>query len=117
MDKDNNIPIESIQLTERAANRVKAILSSEKKEGFALRVAVTDGGCSGMNYNISFDDSQLEFDKVYEAHGVKIFCDLKSWLYVKGTTIDFSDDLLSGGFKIENPNANRTCGCGTSFSA
>ena len=116
-NKDNNIPIENIQLTERAANRVKAILSSEKKDGFALRVGVTDGGSSGMNYNISFDDNQQEFDKVYEAHGVKIFCDLKSWLYVKGTTIDFSDDLLSGGFKIENPNANRTCGCGTSFSA
>tara|TARA_B100000029_G_scaffold113925_1_gene106396 strand:+ start:2783 stop:3139 length:357 start_codon:yes stop_codon:yes gene_type:complete len=118
MDKqNNNIPIEAIELTEKAANRVKAILSSEKKEGFALRVAVTDGGCSGMNYNISFDDNQEEFDKVYEMHGVKIFCDLKSWLYVKGTTIDFSDDLLSGGFKIDNPNANRTCGCGTSFSA
>ena len=118
MDKqNNNIPIEAIELTEKAANRVKAILSSEKKEGFALRVAVTDGGCSGMNYNISFDDNQEEFDKVYEIHGVKIFCDLKSWLYVKGTTIDFSDDLLSGGFKIDNPNANRTCGCGTSFSA
>ncbi len=118
MDKqNNNIPIEAIELTEKAANRVKAILSSEKKEGFALRVAVTDGGCSGMNYNISFDDNQEEFDKVYEMYGVKIFCDLKSWLYVKGTTIDFSDDLLSGGFKIDNPNANRTCGCGTSFSA
>ena len=118
MDKqNNNIPIEAIELTEKAANRVKAILSSEKKEGFALRVAVTDGGCSGMNYNISFDDNQEEFDKVYEMHGVKIFCDLKSWLYVKGTTIDFSDDLLSGGFKLNNPNANRTCGCGTSFSA
>ena len=117
MDKqNNNIPIEAIELTEKAANRVKAILSSEKKEGFALRVAVTDGGCSGMNYNISFDDNQEEFDKVYEMHGVKIFCDLKSWLYVKGTTIDFSDDLLSGGFKIDNPNANRTCGCGESFS-
>ena len=118
MDKqNNNIPIEAIELTEKAANRVKAILSSEKKEGFALRVAVTDGGCSGMNYNISFDDNQEEFDKVYEMHGVKIFCDLKSWLYVKGTTIDFSDDLLSGGFKIDNPNENRTCGCVTSFSA
>ena len=117
MSNDSKTLNESIQLTERAANRVKAILSSEKKDGFALRVAVTDGGCSGMNYNISFDDKQLEFDKVYEDYGVQIFCDLKSWLYVKGTTIDFSDDLLSGGFKIENPNANRTCGCGTSCSA
>ena len=63
MSNDSKTLNESIQLTERAANRVKAILSSEKKDGFALRVAVTDGGCSGMNYNISFDDKQLEFDQ------------------------------------------------------
>ena len=55
-------------------------------------------------------------DQILEIDGVKVYCDLKSWLYVKGTTVDFSDDLLSGGFKIENPNAERTCGCGTSFS-
>ena len=65
---------------------------------------------------IKFSDKKGEFDKVFEIKGVKVYCDLKSWLYVKGTTIDFSDDLLSGGFKIENPNAERTCGCGTSFS-
>ena len=59
---------------------------------------------------------EISVKKIFEIKGVKIFCDLKSWLYVKGTTIDFSDDLLSGGFKIENPNAERTCGCGTSFS-
>ncbi len=69
-----------------------------------------------MSYNLSFDDNQGEFDKIIEVEGVKVYCDLKSWLYVKGTTIDFSDDLLSGGFKIDNPNAERTCGCGTSFS-
>mgnify|MGYP001205716292 FL=1 len=107
---------ETIALTARASKRIKAILDSEGKKDFGLRVSVDSGGCSGMNYNMSFDNNQGEFDKVFESMGVKIYCDLKSWLYVKGTTVDFSDDMLSGGFKIENPNANRTCGCGTSFS-
>ena len=118
MDKKNkNLNVkEDIKLTPKAIQRIKSILEGENKNGFALRVSVTGGGCSGMSYNMSFDDKQGEFDKTFEYEGVKIFCDLKSWLYVKGTIIDFSNDLLSGGFKIENPNANRTCGCGTSFS-
>ena len=107
---------ETISITEKAAIRIKAILEAEKKDGFALRLSVVGGGCSGMNYNIAFDDNKGEFDKVYTSRGVQIFCDLQSWLYLKGTTIDFSDDILSCGFKIENPNASRTCGCGTSFS-
>ena len=107
---------EDIILTENAAKRVNAILTGEKKKNHALRVSVNGGGCSGMNYNIAFDNKKGEFDKVYESMGVMIYCDLQSWLYLKGTTIDFSDDMLSGGFKVENPNASRTCGCGTSFS-
>ena len=103
-------------LTNQAIKRIKAILDGENKPNHALRVSVVGGGCSGMSYILSFDDKKGEFDKVFEIKGVKVFCDLKSWLYVKGTTVDFSDDLLSGGFKIENPNAERTCGCGTSFS-
>ena len=107
---------ENIQITKKASTRIKAILEAEKKDGYALRLSVVGGGCSGMNYNIAFDNKKGEFDKVYKSLGVKIYCDLQSWLYLKGTTIDFSDDILSGGFKIENPNASRTCGCGTSFS-
>ena len=107
---------ETIELTDKASKRIKAILDSDGKEGYGLRVSVDSGGCSGMNYNMSFDNKQGEFDKVFESMGITIYCDLKSWLYVKGTIVDFSDDMLSGGFKIENPNANRTCGCGTSFS-
>ena len=108
---------ESITLTNNAAKRVNAILSGEKKEGFSLRISVNGGGCSGMSYNLTFDENQKEFDKIYHSKGVKIICDIKSWFYVKGTEIDFSNDLLSGGFKLNNPNANKTCGCGTSFSA
>ena len=111
----NNID-ESIAITKKAATRIKGILDAEKKHGHGLRLSVVGGGCSGMNYNIAFDDKKGEFDKVYKSKGIDIYCDLQSWLYLKGTTIDFSDDILSGGFKIENPNASRTCGCGTSFS-
>tara|TARA_Y100001970_G_C14218885_1_gene851381 strand:- start:291 stop:644 length:354 start_codon:yes stop_codon:yes gene_type:complete len=116
MGNEKNHIDESISITKKAATRIKAILDAEKKEGQALRLSVVGGGCSGMNYNIAFDDTKGEFDKVYTSEGVDIYCDLQSWLYLKGTTIDFSDDILSGGFKITNPNASRTCGCGTSFS-
>lgn len=108
---------ENIILTKNAAKRVNAILTGEKKTDHALRVSVNGGGCSGMSYNLTFDNKEEEFDKVYHSKGIKIVCDIKSWFYVKGTEIDFSNDLLSGGFKLNNPNANKTCGCGTSFSA
>lgn len=113
---ENNESNENIKITQKAATRIKAILEAENKLGYALRISVVGGGCSGMNYNIAFDNKKGEFDKVYESLGVNIYCDLQSWLYLKGTTIDFSDDILSGGFRLENPNAARTCGCGTSFS-
>ncbi|MAJ44861.1 MAG: iron-sulfur cluster assembly accessory protein [Candidatus Marinimicrobia bacterium] len=108
---------ETISIAPKAALRLKAVMESEGKNNHALRMSVVGGGCSGMTYNMSFDDMRGEFDKVYESEGVKIFCDLKSWLYLKGTEVDYSDDMLTGGFKINNPNASRTCGCGTSFSA
>ncbi|MAZ67874.1 MAG: iron-sulfur cluster assembly accessory protein [Candidatus Marinimicrobia bacterium] len=114
---DKEIINENIILTNDAAKRVSAILSGEDKKGYFLRVSVTNGGCSGMSYNLTFDNKEKEFDKIFESKGIKIICDLKSWFYVRGTEIDFSDDLLSGGFKLNNPNANKTCGCGTSFSA
>ena len=99
-----------ISVTERAAQRLAAVMEAEGKKDHGLRMEVTTGGCSGMNYNMSFD-------KVFESQGLKIFCDLKSYLYLKGIKIDFSTDMLNGGFQIVNPNAERTCGCGTSFSA
>ena len=117
MDKtEKNTTNDNIAITKKAATRIKGILEAEKKDGYGLRISVIGGGCSGMNYNIAFDNKKGEFDKIYKSMGVEIYCDLQSWLYLKGTTIDFSDDILSGGFKIENPNASRTCGCGTSFS-
>lgn len=106
-----------ISVTDKAAKRLKAVMESEEKSGNALRLSVVGGGCSGMSYNMAFEDEQKEFDKVFESNGVTIYCDLKSYLYLKGVVIDFSSDMLSGGFQIKNPNAERTCGCGTSFSA
>ena len=106
-----------ITVTEKAAQRLSAVMEAEGKKGFGLRMKVTTGGCSGMNYDMSFEKDQEEFDKIFESQGLKIFCDLKSYLYLKGISVDFSNDMLNGGFKIVNPNAERTCGCGTSFSA
>jgi len=117
MEKNKDILKDDIVLTKNAAKRVGAILTGEKKEGYYLRISVSGGGCSGMSYNLTFDNKENEFDKVYISKGIKIVCDIKSWFYIKGTEIDFSNDLLAGGFKLNNPNANKTCGCGTSFSA
>ena len=117
MSKDTSNEFnDNIEFTERAAKRLTAILKAEDKTDHGLRVEVISGGCSGMNYNMTFDNKQNEFDKVFESQGLKIYCDLKSWLYLKGVQVDFSEDMLSGGFQIINPNAKRTCGCGTSFS-
>ena len=106
-----------ITVTTAAVNRFMAVMEGEGKTGFALRFGVESGGCSGLNYIMTFDNNSGPNDKIFESNGLKVFCDIKSWLYVKGSTIDYSDDLLNGGFKITNPNADRTCGCGTSFSA
>lgn len=106
----------SITLTPKAISRIKNAMKMDGKEGWMLRMGVESGGCSGLNYKMTFDNQQQEMDKLIESDGLKILCDLKSWLYLKGLEIDYSDDLLNGGFRIHNPNANRTCGCGTSFS-
>ena len=92
-------------------------MSSDGKTNHYLRMSVDGGGCSGMTYKMDFEKIKGEFDKTFESNGLTIICDLKSWLYLKDIEIDYSDDLLNGGFKIKNPNAERTCGCGTSFSA
>ena len=105
-----------ITVTKPAVKRLKAVMKSDDKEGYSLRMSVEGGGCSGMTYKMSFDNDKQEFDKVFESQGINIICDLQSWMYLKGTNIEYSDDMLNGGFKISNPNAERTCGCGTSFS-
>ena len=106
----------TITVKPKAIERIKNAMKMEGKEGWALRTGVDGGGCSGMNYKMSFDNKQGEMDIVIVSNGLKILCDLKSWVYIRGMEIEFGNDLLNGGFKIHNPNANRTSGCGTSFS-
>ena len=107
----------TITATKSAVTRLKGVMATDGKEDHFLRMSVEGGGCSGMTYKMDFENEKGEFDKEFESNGLTIICDLKSWLYLKDIEVDYSDDLLNGGFKIKNPNAERTCGCGTSFSA
>ena len=102
-----------ITLTESAANKIKTLLAEKEETG--IRAAVQGGGCSGFTYQLKLD-TEKEKDKVLESHGVEIYADPKSLLYLLGTQIDFVDELNQSGFKFVNPNAKRTCGCGESFS-
>tara|TARA_B100001113_G_C20945961_1_gene550947 strand:+ start:65 stop:448 length:384 start_codon:yes stop_codon:yes gene_type:complete len=107
----------TITVTKSAVKRLKAVMASDNKDDHFLRMSVEGGGCSGMTYKMDFEKTKGPHDREFQSNGLAIVCDLKSWLYLKDVEIDYSDDLLNGGFKIQNPNAERTCGCGTSFSA
>jgi|TARA_B100000959_G_C14843763_1_gene567171 iron-sulfur cluster assembly protein len=115
--KQDDFQNATIIATKSAVKRLKAVMRSDGKDDHFLRMSVEGGGCSGMTYKMDFEDEKAEYDKEFQSNGLTIVCDLKSWLYLKNVEIDYSDDLLNGGFKIKNPNAERTCGCGTSFSA
>jgi iron-sulfur cluster assembly protein len=106
----------AIELTEQAASRIREIIATQGLgDDHGVRVGVKSGGCSGLSYLLEIDQPG-ESDRIYESNGLRVFCDPKSYLYVNGTRVDFSRDLLNGGFRFENPNAERSCGCGTSFS-
>jgi len=90
--------------------------TSDLTENHFVRVSVTSGGCSGLTYNLDFDDSSLPDDQVFEDNGIKVVTDLKSFLYLCNTTLEFSGGLNGKGFYFNNPNAERTCGCGESFA-
>ena len=107
-----------IKVSEQAKQEVYKLM---KTEGFDstndyVRVGVKSGGCSGLSYDLKFDKKTVESDKVFEDNGIKIIVDNKSFLYLIGTTLEFSGGLNGKGFVFNNPNANRTCGCGESFS-
>jgi iron-sulfur cluster assembly protein len=106
-----------ITLTDKAAIKVKEILVNEQSQTSGLRVGVKGGGCSGFTYTLNFDDKTNETDQVFEDKGVKIIVDAKSFIYLSGTQLDYSDGLSGEGFKFTNPNATRSCGCGSSFQA
>ena len=109
----------SITITEKAAGEIKRVMSDQKMgEDMCLRVGVAGGGCSGFQYALGFDKSfDATKDLVNEQHGIKVLVDKKSDLFLDGTTIDFYEGLEKRGFTFENPNAVKSCGCGSSFSA
>jgi iron-sulfur cluster assembly protein len=106
-----------ISVSENAKTKANQLmLEDNAPEGSFIRVGVKGGGCSGLTYDMDFDHIITENDKVFEDKGIKIVCDKKSILYLAGTELDFSGGLNGKGFIFKNPNANRTCGCGESFS-
>jgi iron-sulfur cluster assembly protein len=113
MDEMSEFPI---TLTPEAVAHAKRLMVRKGKEGALLRVGVKGGGCSGYEYAVRFEDAARETDFVQEFDGLTVLVDPKSAELLRGATVGFSHDLLSGGFVFENPNASRSCGCGTSFT-
>lgn len=105
----------TISLSDRAARRIAEIVSGEG-EGTMLRVSVSGGGCSGFQYGFTLDDHRNDDDLVVEKAGATVLIDSVSAMYLEGSEIDFVEDLIGSAFKIHNPNATASCGCGTSFS-
>ncbi|MEX1191199.1 MAG: iron-sulfur cluster assembly accessory protein [Brumimicrobium sp.] len=105
-----------IKVTESARNQATRLMEESGKPGSFIRVGVQGGGCSGLMYELDFDNVEKEGDKAFEDNGIKIVIDKKSFLYLVGTTLDYSGGLNGKGFVFQNPNADRTCGCGESFS-
>jgi len=108
----------SIAITEKAAGEVKRIIEQQELGDAFLRVGVTGGGCSGFSYSLGFDRNYDEkVDSKTQQHGVSMVVDKKSSLYLDGTTVDFSESIEKRGFTFDNPNAVKSCGCGSSFQA
>ena len=105
-----------ITVTEKAKSKAIELMSVENRPDSFIRVGVDGGGCSGLTYKLEFDNQIKDGDKVFEDKGMRIVCDRKSFLYLVGTELDFSDGLNGKGFYFNNPNATRTCGCGESFA-
>ena len=107
-----------IEVTEAAATRIRSLLEkADQVDTHRLRMKVVGGGCSGLRYELAFDDRLGDTDAQIEAHGVTVVIDEKSALYLMGTKLDFVDTLNESGFQMVNPNASTTCGCGESFAA
>ena len=107
-----------IQVTAKAIQKIRETFAKHgAPEGAGLRLGVQGGGCSGLSYLFRVDPRQRPHDNVYEFEGVKVFVDPKSLLYLDGMTLDYKESLIHSGFVFDNPNASKSCGCGTSFSA
>jgi iron-sulfur cluster assembly accessory protein len=113
---DDGADAPMVALSDKAAEKIKEIRGEESiEEGYALRLKVQGGGCSGFSYDLYFDQPQ-ETDRPFEVKGVKLICDEMSLMYLLGTEVDYVEGLHGAGFKFNNPNVKSTCGCGSSFS-
>jgi iron-sulfur cluster assembly protein len=111
-------PAKGIQVTDNALKKIRSAMLKEKvsPEQGGLRLGVQGGGCSGLTYNIRFDTQPRERDRVFQFEDVRIFVDPKSFIYLLGMTLDYQETLMQQGFVFVNPNATKSCGCGSSFS-
>lgn len=105
-----------ITITPAAVEELKRLIGQEKEDNLFVRIGVTSGGCSGMAYAMEFDNEPKEGDREFDFDGLPVRIELAAMMYIKGATVDYKGGLLGGGFTFENPNAKRSCGCGTSFT-
>ena len=112
-------PAKGIAVTEKAVARIKVAMEKENvsPEQGGLRVGVQGGGCSGLSYNIRFDSQPRERDRIFQFGDVRVFVDPKSFIYLHGMILDYEETLMHQGFVFKNPNSQKSCGCGTSFTA
>ena len=112
-------PATGILVTEKALAKVRSAMSKEgiSPEQGGLRLGVQGGGCSGLSYNVRFDTQPRERDRIFQFSGIRVFVDPKSFIYLNGMTLDYQETLMQQGFVFVNPQASKSCGCGTSFSA
>ena len=110
------VPINTIQVTEKAAAKVQEFATRDGKDKYGLKVAVKGGGCSGLTYVLDIVDGPTDEDKIIEQNGIEVYVPKKAFVFLAGTTLDFSDGLNGKGFEFTNPNAKTSCGCGDSFS-
>jgi iron-sulfur cluster assembly accessory protein len=115
IETDNVEVMPVLTVTPAAVDVIRTLLVQRNIPNHGLRVFVSGGGCSGMQYGMAFEESPREFDQVVEIDGIRLIVDSTSLMYLQGATIDYIDSLMGGGFRIDNPNAVSTCGCGHSF--
>ena len=105
----------TIEISDNAVKKINTLVAQQQKDGQGLRVKVVGGGCSGLSYKMDLD-VQRDGDRVFERDTAKVLVDRKSFIYLRGTELDYADGLMDSGFKLQNPNVKRSCGCGSSCS-
>ena len=118
METEQTATSQGIQVSEKAREHIRAAMGKEgmSSEHGGLRLGVQGGGCSGLSYNIAFDSQPRERDRIFQYDDIRVFVDPKSFVYLNGTTLDWEESLMQRGFVFRNPNAKKSCGCGSSFS-